>query len=51
MQVSKEERLLLPYRGANGGLPLQIASLDHTVTNPQQLDSLLQQHRCLPPGS
>lgn len=45
LQVSKEERVLLPYRRADGGLPLHIASLDQTVTTPQQLESLLQQHR------
>ena len=50
MQVSKEERLLLPYRRADGGLPLHIASLDHTITSPKQLDSLLQQHRSVCPS-
>lgn len=44
--MSKEERLLLPYRRADGGLPLHIASLDHTITSPGELDLLLQQHRC-----
>ena len=46
LQVSKQERLLLPTHIADGKLPLAIGGLERAIATPEALAKLLLRHRC-----